>query len=655
MVERINLSSLKNRELIYRGIKAKIVGIDDPQQILFLKRGRDLLQRTFSEFYEELSKNNIVILRSLAQPVNRCGATPQQVAEILRLEKYFFEMQKYKKPTKYAEHVSEKISAEISDPKPIPRSTLCKKYKQWVSDGYDASIQVLCKTGSYPNRVPKEIDNLMMKCIREHFLQLAGPSAPYCYEEFFVKEYKSKKYPISKIPSLRTFQRRIDAISEFEKVRARKGESEAKKKFRQVLSHYDSIAPLDRVELDSAHFNLGLIEVIDGKEYYLGTVSTDLTFDTGTGSLLGYCHHIGTKKEHSGFVVSMLSHAISQKPERDYIQFGLPRLVVMDAGPGYRAETTRSFLDAIECEYEITEVRRPWSKPFVERFVRYIRDNFYREIKGYVGKFNPDEYSDVTVKRQAHLTIEQFRQKFANFVRDYHKKPQKRLGDISPNEAWSKGTAMFPPELVDDMAQLRKFKGLKVKDRSISLKDGFRYLGQSFNSPVLLGFYEEYRQKIKGKKVKVDVLVDPSDASSISIIKPPILCSEPGKIELLEIPNTCPSSSGKSFEQLRAEAKGTLVHDAAPTFVSYDNASGFGETPRQGTVIDISRNTPLSRQAANQELDSFLAPQTEQLNIDYADDRNDWELAVPMNDEHEDSEAQRANDSTNQEVFIYDY
>ena len=495
----------------------------------------------------------------------------------------------------------------------------------------------------------------MVKCIREHFLQLAAPSAPYCYEEFFVKEYKSKKYPISKIPSLRTFQRRIDAISEFEKVRTRKGESEAKKQFRQVLSHYDSAAPLDRVELDSAHFNLGLIEVIDGKEYYIGTVSTDLAFDTGTGSLLGYCHHIGTKKEHSGFVVSMLSHAISQKPERDYIQFGLPRLVVMDAGPGYRAETTRSFLDAIECEYEITEVRRPWSKPFVERFVRYIRDNFYRNIKGYVGKFNPDEYSDVTVKREAHLTIEQFRQKFANFVREYHKKPQKRLGNISPNEAWLKGTGMFPPELVDDMEKLRRFKGLRLKDRSFSLKDGFRYLGQSFNSPALMGLYEAYKQKIEGKSVKVDVLIDPSNASSISVVLPAILCNEPGKLELLEIPNTCPSSSGKSFEQLRAEAKGTLVHDAAPTFVSYDNKSGFGDTPRQGTVIDISRDTPLSRVAANQELDRMLAPQPGQLNPNFVNDKDDWAPSDPMNDEHEDSKDLEVNDSTNQEIFIYDY
>ena len=609
MLERINLNSLKNREVLYCGEKSKVISVDESQQYLFIKRGRSLLQRTYTEFFEEIKKNNVVILRSLSQPIDRTGATPTQLAEILRLETYFFQMQKYKKPTKHAAYVSEVVSAQINDPKPIPRSTLCKKFKQWVADGYDASIQVLCKSGSYPNRISQEIEELITKCIKKYYLQLAGPTPPVCYEKF-CDEYKRKNYPLNKLPSLRTFQRRIDAISAYEKVRTRIGESEAKKRFRQVLGHFENGVPLDRIELDSGHFNLGLIEVINGKTYYIGTISTDLAFDTATGSLLGYCHHIGGKKEHSGFVVSMLCHAISQKPEKDYIQFGLPRLVVMDAGPGYRAETTRSFLDVIQCEYEITEVRRPWSKPFVERFVRYIRDNFYRSIKSYVGKFNPDEYTNVTVKKEAHLTVEQFRQKFANFIREYHKKPQTRLGNISPNEAWLKGTEAFPPELVNDVAELRKHKGLRLKDRSISLKDGFRHLGQSFNSPALLGFYDAYLKKVGKKEVKVDVLVNPSDAGSVSIVLPLAMCVNPGLQELLEIPNTCPSSSDKSFEQLRAEIKGTLVLDGAPTFIDYSNKSGFGLTPRQGTEIDITTNVPESREAAKEELANMMASTT---------------------------------------------
>ncbi|WP_416305879.1 DNA-binding domain-containing protein [Neptunicella sp. SCSIO 80796] len=655
MLERINLNSLNNRELIYCGEKANVVSVDESQQYLFLRRGRNLLQRTYSEFFEDLKKNNVTVLRSLSQPADRSKATPEQQAEIFRLEKHFFEMYKYKNPTKHAAFVSEKVAAEINAPKPIPRSTLCKKYKQWVADGYDATIQVLCKSGTYPNRIAQEIEELIAKCIKKYYLKLAGPSRPFCYEKF-CKEYERKGYPINKRPSLRTFQRRIDAISEFEKVRARKGESEAKKQFRQVLNHYENGAPLDRVELDSAHFNLGLVEEISGKVYYIGTVSTDLAFDTGTGSLLGYCHHIGTKKEHSGYVVSMLCHAISQKLEKDYIQFGLPRLVVMDAGPGYRAETTRGFLDAIQCEYEITEVRRPWSKPFVERFVRYIRDNFYREIKGYVGKFNPDEYTDVTVKNEAHLTIEQFRQKFANFVREYHKKPQERLGNISPNEAWSRGIEAFPPELIDDIAELKKHKGLRLKDRKINLKDGFRYLGQSFNSPKLLSFYDAYKRKVSKKEFCVDVLVNPSDADSICIVLPPAMCASPGRLELLEIPNTCPSSSGKSFEQLRAVCKGTLVYDGAPTFISYENKSGYGETPRQGTFIDIAANIPDSRKAANEELGNMLATQPPISTLDFEDGPlyGEGTPTTPLNDKANDSDLRQVNESTTTEVFLYE-
>ena len=39
MLERINLNSLKNREVIYSGEKSKVISVDESQQYLFIKRG----------------------------------------------------------------------------------------------------------------------------------------------------------------------------------------------------------------------------------------------------------------------------------------------------------------------------------------------------------------------------------------------------------------------------------------------------------------------------------------------------------------------------------------------------------------------------------------------------------------------------------------
>jgi len=458
MFERINIDSLYKKFLIFYGERAQVVAISKDDNIVYIKRGNQpLIEREFSELVEEMSSYNVSLVKNLAAPINTFNSTPEQQAEIVRREAYFFSMMKYKKPTKHAEEVIQKVSFDIKDPIGFSRSDLCKKWKIFVTDGYNAAPQVLCKNRNSSNRIAEEAEKLMMHFIYKDYMVKGGVSGARTWRNFS-DEFDKRGYLCIK-PTVKTLQRRISEISPFERDRARLGESEAKKRFRQKLHKCDINIPLDEVQLDSGHFNIGLLEFLGGKKYYMGTVSIDLAFDVGTASLLGYCIHVGKKSEHSGFIVNMLSHAINQKPGEDHIQFGLPRFVRLDAGVGYRAETTRLFLDTIQCRYEITPVRTPWAKGFVESFIKKLRLDFFEGTEGYLGKFNPDIYTDTGVKAEAQLTVEQFKQKFANFVREYHNTPLKRLKNLTPNQAWIEGTKKFPPEVADDVAELRKYKG----------------------------------------------------------------------------------------------------------------------------------------------------------------------------------------------------
>jgi hypothetical protein len=608
MFERINIDSLYKRFLIFYGERAQVVAISKDDGKVFIKRGNQpLIEREFSELVKEMASDDVILVKNLATPVNTFSATPDQQAEIVRREAYFFAMMKYKKPTKHAEEVIQKISFELNDPIGFSRSDLCKKWKIFVTDSYSAAPQVLCKNRNSSNRVAEEAEKLMMYFIYKDYMVKGGVSAARTWRNF--RDEFDKRGYTCKRPTEKTLKRRIDKISEFEQIRTRLGESEAKKRFRQKLHKCDIHIPLEEVQLDSGHFNIGLLEFLGGKKYYMGTVSIDLAFDVGTASLLGYCIHVGKKSEHSGFIVNMLSHAINQKPGEDHIQFGLPRFVRLDAGVGYRAETTRLFLDTIQCGYEITAVRTPWHKGFVESFIKKLRISCFEGTKGYLGKFNPDIYTDTGVKAEAQLTVEQFKQKFANFVREYHNTPLKRLKNLTPNQAWIEGTKLHPVEVPDDVAELRKYKGLKVNHK-YSIQYGLTHQYEFFNAPILLPLYDEFCKRTKSSSKQpdlyLDFLVDPNDATSISVIKPDILCEKPGRLELIEIPNTDSNSIGKSFAQLYAVRNGTEVLNGAPVFVDYEGKTGYREFTPPGDLIDISNSELETPAEIEAELDSIL-------------------------------------------------
>jgi hypothetical protein len=605
MLDLLSIDSLPGREFRYHGVSSTVKAVSEAEQLIYINRDGSLIEKTYSDFVNEVHSHDAIFTKRLTNPINRLAINSAQKAEVERLEEYFFELNKYTSPTRYTQHVVDTVRPKINDTKPMSRATLDRRFKKWKQDGYDARVQVVGNKKSYPNRISSEIESFMQKCIKRDYLVREGQNAVEGYT-LFSDEFDQKRYdPILK-PSLRTYQRRINALPEYDVVLARKGKSEADKQFRTVKHKFNIKYPLDRVELDSAHFNIGLVEIIKEKTYYIGSVSIDLAFDTATASLLGYNVHIADKAEKSEYIISMLSHCINKKPDPDYIQYGLPRLIVKDAGTGYRSDLTEMYLDKIGCEYEITPTRRPWCKPFVERFVQTLRQKFFKSTDGYLGKYNPEEYTDLTLKQSAVLTVEQFIQKFTNFVREYHNTPLSRLDNLSPNQAWIEGTKHFAPMIPEDVNELEKYLPLKMSDRSLDKNKGLNYLGQFFNSNELSILRRKITAGTQSKNVLLDILVNPNDASSISVIVPDAYAMEPGRLQLLSISNNDVTSIGKSYSQIRAAEKGILLPDGALFFVEEKKRPGYGSKKKIGTKIDIQEVKERTNQELTQSLDEMI-------------------------------------------------
>ena len=641
----ITLSSLQDKKLEYMGKKAVVRAVNEAtQEVVIEREGQPIFMRPFVDLLEEIRKGKITIIQELAKAPSMRGATNEQLLEINRREKYFYAMLAKKEPTKDVEKLVEDIQRETGDTIGYARSTLCKDFKKFKRDGYSAAPQVLKNKRNRDTGFTQDVEDLIWKHLYAHHLKENGKSFAST-QRLLEKEYKELGYE-GNAPCAKTLQRRAYSLGPYEYERLRYGESFAKNKYKQKLEQYGIDIPLDRTELDMAHFSLGIVKFVNGKKYYRGTVSMALVFDVGTASLLGYAIQVGKNKEASSYVVASIHHAINRKPDPTYIQHGCMRLAVMDAGTAYRSAMTKSLLQKIQGVFETTEVRKPCSKGFVENFVNRLRLEFFQGLDGYCGPFDPSRYSEANIKKDARYTFEQFHQKFTNYVRDYHNAPLARLHGLTPNEAWIKGTELYPVLEPSDIPELSKYKGLEV-DVTYHIKYGTTYDYQYFNSPELKAMYEEYCIATEKDFMPLTLLVDLNDASSVSVVVPSIVSPNPDEVVLLNIPNTNRSAAGKSFNEMSVIEGRCEVLDGATTFLEDHNLSGYRSTPKHGDLIDIthSHDSALSEDEVNTEIDDIICSAGVDFKVEEQLNEQEPELSDDHSNEH-------FNDAENQNLGV---
>lgn len=584
----ITLHSLQDRKLVYMGKKAVVLAVNDStQQAIIQRDGQPIFTRPYEELLDEIKTGKVSLVQELAPLSNLGAATNDQLTEIRRRERYFYAMLAKQHPTVGVEKLIQDIQRETGDTKGYAVSTLCKHFKRFVEDGHSAVSQVIGIGRKKPTQLPQDIENLIWKFLYTYYFRENGKSVA-ATQRLLSVEHESLGYGAKEsAPCAKTLMRRVHSLSPYERDRLRYGESFAKHKYRQKLSKYEIDIPLDRIELDMAHFNVGIVKYINGKKYYCGTVSVALVFDVGTGSLLGYALQVGDNKESSSYVVASLYHAVCEKPDPTYKQHGVMREVIMDAGVAYRAETTRMFLSKMKTLFETTPIRTPWAKPFVENFVNRLRLEFFQGLDGYCGAFDPSRYTDANIKKEAKYTFEQFQQKFANYIRDYHNTEQSRLNGLTPNEAWDRGTKMYPVMKIEDSEELRKYKGFKTTV-TYNLQYGTTFDYQFFNSPELKAMYEAYVMATKQTEMKLTLLVDLNDASSVSVVVPDVISPNPKQVTLINIPNTGKAARGKSFNEMSVLEGRCELLDGAPVFVNDENLSGYRASPTHADIIDIT-------------------------------------------------------------------
>ena len=508
----------------------------------------------FSELKQAHADHRLRFVQPDIHLSQRPRLTEAQMRECRRLNAYLQPLSRESRPNGKGvrEAVISEVAHEIDDPEPPGLSTLSRWHKDWRNAGFDVTALVVRPQQS-PARLPDEIEQLIQDVIDEVWLCRSQPSALDAYKVFRAR-YDQRGY-VEKCPEYTTFMRRIHAVDEYTRIARREGKRRADEYARFAGTAIEAQYPLQRVEVDTAHFNIGLL---NEEGYYVGVPTVYLVIDVYSRAILGYAVYIGRTKERSDCAVAALRYAIAPKSDEHYPMCGLPHSIITDSGPAYKSADYQNFVARIAGGQQVAPCYQGWAKPFVERFIRTAREALFQKLEGYLGKRNPNKLDDGSIKHAAKYTVDEFREILYSFIVDrYHHTPHNGLKGRTPYDVWRDGVKNHQPALPASLADLAMLRGHSAT-RTLDPHQGINYDYQRFHCRALRDLYDELNANKKSSDaITVEILADPLDASGITAINP--LTGQ-----MIEVPNVHASNAGKTFAEINAWRYATQRSDEAP-------------------------------------------------------------------------------------------
>ncbi|OKY25126.1 hypothetical protein BI291_03685 [Thalassotalea sp. PP2-459] len=486
-----------------------------------------------------------------------------------------------------------KVYDKIQETHPTKPSvkTVYAWYRLWLNDGRDMALQVV-HGNSQDQRMPPEVKELMGKIVRRYYLKPSRPTINSAYEHF-KRAFKGKGRAFAdfKMPSKSTFSRFIQRLSKYEVDCARYGKKHADRENRIASKAYNVTMPLELAECDAADFNIGLLND-DGT--YAGKVVIFAIIDVATRACLGYTVQVAKKPaESAALVIHSLSHSMRIKPDPlRYPMGGIAMTYVFDNGPGFRAEMTRKFMNAIGSDVTYCRSRHPEEKPHVERMYRTWRKKFFSKLSGYLGKRDKEVVPEHTLKQAATLTVTEFIELFDAYIQDeYHHTPNRGINNYTPYQMWQKHAHLDEVMTIGDFDDRLKIRG-SLKKLTCTSTHGVSHRGQRFHSEELKMVFNQAVCNTKKSSLPMEVMIDDFDASAITVVLP--------DGQLIEVPNVRGIERDISFTKLSSHMLNVNEEDLPVSKTVQQIKNEIKQKRANGTLVpsdslvrenEISQNT----------------------------------------------------------------
>ncbi len=429
-----------------------------------------------------------------------------------------------KRPNNRSRRVIKQVIEEkapvLGDTHPPSVSKLYRIFDKWEDFAFGALKQgvkaSLNGRNSYADDANQE---LFLEVMDDKFLVAEPRPLRECYRIFKGRFNQWKKdnviAPDVKMISWSTFNNWRRDIPYDVVLKAQQGTFEATRYSRKAGRSFVTHQILERVEIDAAHINLGLLD--DAGNVYTSVILYTV-IDVYSRLILGYYLQVGESGGETldGYRHCLINAVEPKEDAEDWPAFGKMSLVVGDAALVLSSEAFGVFKNHLNVSMVNAPSARPWHKPFIERWFGTLRTQFLSNVPGYMGKrFAPIGLKG-TVKSNATLTISDFKAELHRYiVHQYNKRPHTGLKDKSPCDTWYKSIMSgVVPQVPSNLEQLRKLRCYTDKPtlgRHGVLRLGVNYFNDDLHAlAVKNGAFDH--------SIKADVYYDKTDMSAVTVV-----------------------------------------------------------------------------------------------------------------------------------------
>ncbi|MDN3653429.1 hypothetical protein QWY77_11815 [Thalassotalea ponticola] len=336
-----------------------------------------------------------------------------------------------------------------------------------------------------------------------------------------------------------TFLAKFASLDPVEVCIAREGYNVARRRFRQSSQHIVVSRPLELVQIDAVHINLGLF---NHAGEYVGMPVVFFAIDIFTRAIIGYVIvYAHSRREDLSSAIELLRVSIQAKrkpehTEHDWPLYGKPEEVRYDSGI-FSAKQMSSYLMHVQIRGQQNPVASPWSNGIIERFNLTFREHCCKRIDGYEGKRMQGYKDTQQAKVSACITETEFRKIVETFILDeYHQTEHCGLRKATPAEVAREYKHLVPMLDPAYLVKVNTFRGVET-EFTIHAHKGIVRNNVWYNDQTktrnmpgkLIRIYDKYHKK--SKSVKVIGFYSHVDISRISVV-------DPDTGELFEVPST---------------------------------------------------------------------------------------------------------------------
>ena len=405
-----------------------------------------------------------------------------------------------------------------------PHWTTVYRWKvRLLGSGNDIAALVAAdaQRGNRTRRFPPEVLHIVNEAIDHCYLTRERKTIQDTLDYALVRVLKENslrpqamKLPL---PTRRTVQSAIAAISAFDRYVARFGHLAAVKRFRSVSAHRTTALPLERAEID--HTLLDLMVIDDTTSLPLGRPWVTACIDDFTRCVLGISisfeppsHLTVAHCLKDAFLPKTWLHERYPSINNKWEAHGVMRELVVDNGVEFHSKSLEAACLSLCIEIHYSARKTPWFKGKIERFLGTLNAGVAHGNPGTTFRniFDKDDYDP---SKHAVIRLSVMQEIVRRWIADYyHQKPHRSL-HVPPAVMWSSNIRPEDIQVPDDPSRLDAILG-RSEQRKLTHK-GVELDGLLYNSPELADLRRSH-----GDKLDVEVRVNDMDLGKVIVLSP---------------------------------------------------------------------------------------------------------------------------------------